>query len=132
MEELRRIEQDILVTGKVDSDHLEALHRQLYANGAIGRPEADFLVELHKRVERPNPGFEELFYRVLKDHILADDRINADGAWWLGQVLFQDGQTTDEERKLLHELRGEAHVVSREFEALFREAMKLPQRHTSG
>jgi hypothetical protein len=127
MEELRRIEQDILTTGKVDSEHLEALHRQVYANGAIGRPEADFLVELHKRVQRPNPGFEELFYRAIKDHILEDDRIDAERVVWLRQVLFEDGQSTDEERKLLHELRGEAQKLSPEFEALFREAMKLPQ-----
>lgn len=133
MQELRRIEQDILVTGKVDSDHLEALDRRLYANGTIGRPEADFLVELHKRVQRPNPAFEELFYRVIKDHILAGDRIDAEGTAWLRQVLFADGQIMDEERKLLHELRGEAQKLSPEFEALFREAMKLPQeRHTSG
>ena len=133
MNELRRIEQDILATGKVDSDHLVALHRRLYANGAIGRPEADFLVELHKRVQRPNPAFEELFYRAIKDHILTDDRIDAEGTAWLRRVLFANGQITDEERKLLHELRGEAQKLSPEFEALFREAMKLPQeRHTCG
>ena len=133
MQELRRIEQGILATGKVDSDHLEALHRRLYANGAIGRPEADFLVELHKRVQRPNPGFEELFYRVIKDHILAGDRIDAEGVAWLRQVLFSDGQIADAERKLLHELRGEAQMLSPEFETLYKETMKLPQeRHTCG
>ena len=133
MNELRRIEQDILATGKVDSDRLEALDRRLYANGAIGRSEADFLVELHKRVQRPNPGFEELFYRAIKDHVLTEARIDAEAAAWLRQVLLADGQITDEGRKLLHELRGEAQKLSQEFEALFREAMKLPQeRHTCG
>lgn len=132
MNELRRIEQDILATGKVDSDHLEALHRRLYTGSAIGRPEADFLVELHKRVQRPNPGFEELFYRVIKDHVLTGDRIDAEGTAWLRQVLFTDRQINDEERKLLHELRGEDQKLSQEFEALFREAMKLPQQHTCG
>jgi hypothetical protein len=36
MQELRRIEEDILVPGKVDSDHLEALRLVLYAGGTVG------------------------------------------------------------------------------------------------
>lgn len=126
MQELQRIGRDILATGKADSDHLEALHRQLYANGAVGRLEADFLIELHKRVQRPNPGFEELFYRAIKDHVLTNGLIDSGAADWLRQVLFTDGSITDEERKLLHELRGEAEEVSHEFNALFVKAMKLP------
>ena len=133
MQELRRIEQDILATGKVDSDHLEALRLALYTGGTVGRSEADLLVELHKRVQRPNPGFEHLYYRAIKDHILTGDRIDAERVAWLRRVLFADGQITDEERQLLHELRGEAQKLSHEFETLFREAMKLPQeRHTCG
>ena len=133
MQELRRIEQDILARGKVDSDHLEALRVALYTGGTVGRPEADFLVELHKRVQHPTPGFDRLFYRAIKDHVLVDGRLDAAEAAWLRDVLLADGTIKDEERKFLHELKGEAQVVSREFEALFAEAMKLPQeRHTSG
>jgi hypothetical protein len=133
MQELRRIEQDILARGKVDSDHLEALRLALYTGGTVGRSGADFLIELHKRVQHPNPGFEHLYYRAIKDHVLVDGRIDAAEAAWLRDVLLADGTIKDEERKFLHELRGEARVLSREFEALFAEAMKLPQeRHTSG
>jgi hypothetical protein len=133
MQELRRIEQDILARGKVDSDHLEALRLALYAGGTVGRPAADFLVELHKRVQHPNPAFEHLFYRAIKDHILTDGRIDAGEVAWLRRMVFADGKITDEERKFLHELKGEAGPVSPEFETLFAEAMKFPQeRHTSG
>jgi hypothetical protein len=133
MQELRRIEQDILARGKVESDHLEALRLALYAGGTVGRPEADFLVELHKRVQHPNQGFEHLYYRAIKDHVLVDGRVDAAEAAWLQEVLLAEGTIKDEERKFLHELKGEARVVSREFETLFAEAMKLPQeRHTSG
>ena len=96
--------------GEVDSDHLEALRRGLYAGGKVGRPEADFLVELHKRVQHPNPAFEQLFYQAIKDHILADGRIDAEEAAWLRRMLFADGKITDEERKFLHELKGEARA----------------------
>jgi hypothetical protein len=133
MQELRRIEKDILARGKVDSDHLEALRLALYAGGTVGRPAADFLVELHKRVQHPNPGFEHLFYRAITDHVLVDGRIDAEEAAWLRRMVFTDGKIRDEERKLLHELRGEAGQVSHEFEVLFEEGMKEPQEaHTCG
>jgi hypothetical protein len=133
MHELRRIEQDILARGKVDSDHLEALRLALYAGGTVGRPGGNLLVELHKRVQHPNPAFEHLYYRAIKDHVLVDGRLDAAETAWLRGVLLAEGTIKDEERKFLHELRGEAREVCREFETLFAEAMKFPQeRHTSG
>ena len=130
---LHEIEQAILANGRVDGPELEALRRQLYASGKIERREADFLVELHKRVQRRTPGFEHFFYQAIKDHILADGQINAEEAAWLRQMLFADGKIDDEERKFLHELKGEAKQVSREFEALFVESMKQsPEQHTCG
>jgi hypothetical protein len=128
-----RIEHDILAKGKVDSDHLEALRLALYTGGTVRRPEADFLVELHKRLQRHNPAFEHLFYRAIRDHVLVDGRVGAEETAWLRRMLFADGKITDEERKFLHELKGEAGQVGDEFETLFVEAMKFPQeRHTCG
>jgi hypothetical protein len=127
MVKLRQIEQDILATGKVDGPELEMLRRELYAHGKIERPEADFLVELHKRVQHRTPAFEQFYYQAIKDHILAQGRIDAEEAAWLRRMLFADGKLEDEERKFLHELKGEANQVSREFEVLFEESMKQPQ-----
>jgi hypothetical protein len=133
MLKLRQIEQDILATGKVDGPELERLRRQLYAHGKIERPEADFLVELHKRVQHLTPAFEQFFYQAIKDHILAHGRIDAEEAAWLRRMLFADGKLADEERKFLHELKGEAEQVSREFEVLFGESMKQPpEQRTCG
>jgi hypothetical protein len=48
-------------------------------------------------------------------------------------MLFADGKIDDRERKLLHELKGEAGQVCPEFELLFVESMKMPQeQHTCG
>jgi hypothetical protein len=105
----------------------------LYAGGKIDRTKADFLVDLHKRVQHLNPAFERLFYQAIKDHILADGWINPQDAAWLRQMLFADGNIDDEERKFLHELKGEAKKVCREFEGLFAESMKQTQeQHTCG
>jgi len=130
---LREIEQAILANGRVDGPELEALRRQLYVGGKIDRRDADFLVELHRRVQHMTPAFEHFFYQAIKDHILADGRIGAEEAAWLRLMLFADGKIKDEERKFLHELKGEAKQVSREFEVLFAESMKQPQEpHTCG
>lgn len=133
MLKLRQIEQTILAKGKVDTPELNALRQQIYGNGKIGRQEADFLVELYKRVQHRNPAFEEFFYKVLKDHILADGRIDEASSVWLRQMLFADGKFSDEERQFLHELRGEAKHTSPEFELLFAETMRLsPEQRTCG
>jgi len=101
MPDLRQIKQDILATGKVESHELEVLRRVLYADGKISRREADFLVELHKRVQHLTPGFEQFFYKAIKNHILTHGRIDAEEAGWLRQMLFTDGKLHDEGRKLV-------------------------------
>jgi hypothetical protein len=133
MPQLRKLEHEILAKGRVDGSQLEALHQQLYADGKIDRVEADFLVELHKRVQHMTPAFEKFFYQAIKAHVLAAGRIDAEETAWLRRMLFADGKMEDEKRKFLHELKGEAGQVSREFQALFEEAMKeAPEQHTCG
>src|SRR5438093_1479777 len=92
MPTLRQIEEDLLATGKVDSLQLETLRQLVYADGKIDRREADFLVELHKRVQRPTRAFEQFFYQAIKDHILANGRIGAEEVAWLRQMVFADGK----------------------------------------
>lgn len=133
MLELRQIEHDILANGRVDDRELEVLRRKLYASGTMARREADFLVELHKRVQHRTPAFQRFFYQGIKDHIQAQGRIDAEEAAWLRQMLFADGKFDDEERRFLRELNGEAKQVCHEFQALFDESMQQPrEQRTSG
>src|ERR1700730_7069483 len=126
MANLRAIEEKILANGRVDTPALELLRHELYSDGKIDRKEADFLVELHKRVQHLTPAFEHFFYQAIKDHILADGYITVEEAAWLRRLLFAAGKIDDHERRFLHELKGEAKQVCREFEALFMESMKQP------
>lgn len=133
MRDLQLIGQDILAAGKVDGHGLEALRSRMYAGGRIDRPEADFLVELRKRLQHPTPAFVQFFYQAIKDHILGRGRIDAEETAWLRRMLFADGKFDDEERKFLRELKGEAGQAGREFEVLFEESMKRsPEQRTSG
>jgi uncharacterized tellurite resistance protein B-like protein len=133
MQNLRQLEQEILAHGRIDKPEIERLRKELYADGKVDRKRADFLVELHKRTKPQTPHFEKFFYQAIKDHILADGKIDAEEAAWLRQMLFADGKIDDHERKFMHELKGEAKHAGPEFEALFTECMKQPQQqHTSG
>ena len=133
MPDLRQIEHDILARGRVDGQELEALRGQMYAGGKIGRREADFLVGLHKRVQHLTPAFGRFFYRAIKDHMLADGRIDAEEAAWLRRMLSAGAKIKDEERKLLHEIKGEAGQACGEFQELFEECMEQPpEQHTCG
>jgi len=133
MLELGQIEQDILAIGKVEGQELEVLRKRVYAGRKIDRQTADFLVDLHKRVQHRTPAFEKFFYQAIKDHILAHGRISKEESTWLRRMLFVDGKIDDEGRQFLHELEGEAKDVSYEFEALFNESKKEPtEQRTCG
>lgn len=126
MRNLRRIENKLLLIGEIDGPDLEVLRRHLYIDGKVDRPRADFLVELHRKVQHRTPAFEQFFYQAIKDHLLTDGWIDAQDAAWLRQMLCADGTMNDEERRLLHALEGEAKHKSREFEELFVECMRQP------
>ena len=133
MADLRQLEHDILAIGKVEGEELEVLRRRVYAGGKIDRKTADFLVELHKRVQHRTPAFENFFYQAIKDHILANGRISEEESDWLRRMLFADDKIDDEERKFLHELKGEARHVSHGFEVLFNESIREPtEQRTCG
>ncbi len=133
MPNLREIEERLLAEGRVNEHGVELLRQVLDANGRINREKADFLVELHKRMPHRTPAFDRFFYQAIKDSVLATGRIGPKKTEWLRQMLFDKGKIEDEERKLLHQLKGEAQEVSPEFEALYRENMKQPPEwHTSG
>ena len=133
MPNLRQIEHDILARGKVDGHELEMLRGQMYVGDKVARREADFLVELHNRVQHLTPAFERFFYQAIKDHILAHGRIDAEEAAWLRRMLLADGKIDDDERKFMHELKGEAKEVGREFDVLFEDCMnRPPEQRTCG
>jgi hypothetical protein len=122
--DLRKLLSDLLANGRVEGTEIELLRKELYADGIISREEADFLVELHKRIQRRSPGFENFFYQAIKDHILGDGIIDTEEARWLRQMLFRDGKVGEREKKLLHQLKGEAKQTSAEFNALYEECHK--------
>lgn len=124
MTDFRALRERILADGKIDGQEVEELRKLLHADGKIDEEEANFLVELHKRVEHTSPAFEQFFYSAIKSFVLTDGKIDAAEAAWLRRMILADGQVDDREKKLLRELKGEAKETSPEFEALLAEVSK--------
>ena len=115
---LQNLMQQILANGKVEGHELATLKQELYGDGPLDRRKAELLVELHKRVQRVTPAFEQFFYQALKDHLLTDGAVRAGEATWLRGALFDGNTVTEQEKKFLCQLRGEARSASPEFQAL--------------
>ena len=128
MPALRELMKKYLADGKVVGHEVEALCDLIYADDAIDRQEAEFLVELHRRVERISPGFEKFVYQAIKTHVLTDGAIDAEEAAWLRRVIFADGKVSEREKKLIRELRGEATRACPEFETLYADVLAAGRR----
>ena len=62
--------------------------------------------KLRNEAKEPSPAFTRLFFKAIKENVLADGKIDTAEARWLRKMLFADGKIDDQERKLLHELKG--------------------------
>jgi hypothetical protein len=58
--QMREIEDQIVANGRVEDHELRMLEKLLYSDGKIDRKEANFLVEVHKRVAIRSPALEVL------------------------------------------------------------------------
>jgi uncharacterized tellurite resistance protein B-like protein len=123
---LRQIEEQVITNGRVDGHELKMLREVLYADGKIDRQEAEFLVELYKRVRFRTRNFKQFFYNAIKDHILVDGRIGSEEAAWLREMIVADDRFDEEKYKFLHQLRGEIKQSSPELYALLEGSREEP------
>lgn len=121
--EFRALGNKILANGKVNGHEVESLRSLISADGMIDREEAEFLLDIYKRLNQVTPAFENFFYRAIKQHLLADGTIDDERATWLRRLILNDGKVSEREKKLLRELRGEASEISIEGQALFEECL---------
>jgi len=124
--EFREIGMKILTNGKIEGHEVESLRELITADGKIDRQEAELLLDLYKRTEQIAPAFEKFFYKVIKQHLLADGTIDNERAAWLRRLILIDGKVSDREKKLLREINGEAKEISVEGQALIEECLSWP------
>jgi len=121
--EYRTLGMRILTNGKIEGHEVESLRELLYADGKIDREEAEFLLNLYRRTDQITPAFEKFSCKVIKQHLLADGTIDSDRAEWLRRLILIDGKVSEREKKLLHEIKGEAKEISVEGQVLIEECL---------
>jgi hypothetical protein len=121
---LQQLKAMILDDGVIEEAEVEIIRRELYADGQIDRAEVEFLIAVRNEAEGTCPAFEALFFKALKQNVLADGTVDADEAAWLREMLFADGKIDAHEKQFLRDLKAGAKSVSPEFQTLFDECMR--------
>lgn len=123
-----------LADGKIDQKEVTILRKALYADQKIEKEEMDFLVDLRNAATKKIKGkggkpqaaaFNTLYYRALKDYVLADGHIDAQEAQLLRSLILADKRVDNNEKRLLGLLKKQAKSTSPEFDALYTECMNM-------
>ncbi|MEI7685312.1 MAG: hypothetical protein WCL32_09815 [Planctomycetota bacterium] len=122
--DLQTLKVGILAAGRIEDSEVAVLRQNFYADGAIDRDEAEFLIDLRSGAATVCLSFEEMMFQAIKDNVLIDGAIDAEKAIWLRRTLFANDRIGMRERQLLWELITEARWTSQEFDALYLEFMK--------
>jgi uncharacterized tellurite resistance protein B-like protein len=121
--DFRALGMKILSNGKIEGHEVEMLRTLISADGTVDRQEAEFLLDIFKRLTQLTPAFEKFFYKVIKQHVLEEDIITTEQARWLCKVILADGKINEREKKLLREIQGEAQEISPEGQALIEDCL---------
>jgi uncharacterized tellurite resistance protein B-like protein len=123
-----------LADGKIDQKEVTILRKALYADQKIEKEEMDFLVDLRNAATKKTKGkggkpqaaaFNTLYYRALKDYVLADGHIDAQEAHLLRTLILADKRVDPNELRLLGLLKKQAKSTSPEFDELYKECMNM-------
>jgi hypothetical protein len=114
----------LLSDGRIDLKETALIREEIFADARVDKSELEFLFSLRKEAESCVAAFTELFFKAVKDHMLADGVISAAEAKWLRKMIFADGTVDEDEKKLMETLKQEARDVAPEFQKLYDEIMK--------
>ncbi len=128
MANLFHIHAQLLADNRITPDEVELIRQCIEEDGKLDLDDVKFLVGLLSSAEEVCPAFDDLFFPVLKEVLLADGKISMAEQFYLLKMLYSDGHVRDRERDFLFELRGELTEISPEFEALCDQIMTVPAR----
>ena len=113
-----------LADKKIDDSEVPAIREYLYQDGRLDLEDVKLLVELYCGATEYSSAFEDLFFSVLDEVILADGEIQPSEQFYLLKMLYSDREIRDREKEFLLRLKGTASRTTPEFEALCDEALK--------
>ncbi len=114
----------LLLDGRIDLKETAVLREEIFADAKVDKSELEFLFALRKEADSTVQAFNDLFFKAVKDHMLADGSISATEARWLRKMIFADGTIDEDEKQLMQTLKLEARDVAPEFQTLYEECMK--------
>jgi hypothetical protein len=122
----------VLANGKIDSDEVKILKKELFPNGRFATDEVKYLVELRSAYQKRaratgkkvNPQFEKFFFSAVEKNVLANGKVEGSDAVLLRKMIFADKMVDPGEKKLLTKLKRTARKTSPAFDRLYKDCMK--------
>ena len=112
-----------LADKRIDDSEVPLIREHLYQDGRLDLADVKALVELYCGATEYCPAFEDLFFSVLEQVILADGEIQPSEQYYLLKMLYSDREIRDREKDFLLNLKRAAAHTTPEFEALCDEAL---------
>ncbi len=113
----------MLADKKIDDCEVPLIREHLYQDGRLDLEDVKLLVELYCGATEYCCAFEDLFFSVLEEVILADGEIQPSEQFYLLKMIYSDRVIRDREKDFLQRLRQTATQTTPEFEALCDEAL---------
>ncbi len=113
-----------LADRRIDDAEVPLIREYLYRDGDLDLDDVKLLVELYCEARGYCPAFEELFFEVLEEVMLADGQVLPSGQFYLLKMVYSDHQVRDREIDFLRKLRRKARKTTPEFDALCEEAFQ--------
>ena len=116
----------VLGDKKIGSSEVPLIRDYLYQDGELDLDDVKLLVELYCGAREYCPAFEDLFFSVLEEVILADGQIQPSEQYYLLRMVYSDRVIHEREREFLLKLRASVTSISPDFEALCDTALSAP------
>ena len=114
----------VLADGAIDDAEAALIREYLYRDGKLDLDDVKVLVELYCEARRRSASFDDLFFEVLEQVILADGEIQPSEQFYLLKMLYSDRQVRAREKEFLVRLRRTARQTTPQFDALCDEAFQ--------
>src|SRR3989442_14574600 len=100
----------LLLDGRIDLKETAIIREEIFADDRVDKSELEFLFSLRKEAETCVAAFTELFFKAVKQHMLADGVISAAAAKRLRKMIFTDGTIDENEKKRMQTLKNEVRA----------------------
>jgi uncharacterized tellurite resistance protein B-like protein len=120
----------VLNDGTIDDADTESIRQTLASDQRIDLNDVKLLVDLYCSASQRSARFDELFFNVLEQVLLADGQVQPSEQFYLLKMLYSDREVRPRERDFLRRLQTKAQRTP-EFDALCEAAFQSADRDWS-